>query len=155
VSRFFKGGTSVLADAYLIKGKLTYEEMFFSFQYGAFLQLLDDLQDKDEDEFESSQTLFTNLKAGEKADSEIRHLIAYIYSVNTPSASDSSNTTLLKEVISQCTLLMIMEAVGKQPSIISDTFYKEIESYSKVRLSFYKKLNKRIKEQVAVLEMSG
>lgn len=129
--------------------------MFFSFQYGAFLQLLDDLQDKDEDEFESSQTLFTNLKAGEKADSEIRHLIAYIYSVNTPSASDSSNTTLLKEVISQCTLLMIMEAVGKQPSIISDTFYKEIESYSKVRLSFYKKLNKRIKEQVAVLEMSG
>lgn len=105
--------------------------MFFSFQYGAFLQLLDDLQDKDEDEFESSQTLFTNLKAGEKADSEIRHLIAYIYSVNTPSASDSSNTTLLKEVISQCTLLMIMEAVGKQPSIISDTFYKEIESYVK------------------------
>ncbi|GAA0352075.1 hypothetical protein GCM10008932_01330 [Alkalibacterium iburiense] len=149
---FFKGGTSVLADAYLIKGKLTYEEMFFSFQYGAFLQLLDDLQDKAEDERESSQTLFTNLKTGEKADSEIRRVIAYIHSVNTISASDNSNSSLLKEVISQCTLLMIMEAVGKQPSIISDTFYKELESYSKVRLSFYKHLNEKIKEQLDVLD---
>ncbi|WP_161879090.1 hypothetical protein [Alkalibacterium sp. MB6] len=144
---FFKGGTSVLADAYLINGELSYDEMLFSFQYGAFLQLLDDLQDKQEDERESNQTLFSILKPGETADTEIRRLMSYIYSVNTPNHSDSADASLLKEVISQCTLVMIMEAVGKQPTIVSASFYKELESYSKVRLSFYKQLNDKIKEQ--------
>jgi hypothetical protein len=40
---FFKGGTSVLADAFLVKGNLNIKEMHFAFAYGSFLQLLDDL----------------------------------------------------------------------------------------------------------------
>lgn len=42
---FFKGGTSVLADAFLVKENLNIKEMHFAFAYGSFLQLLDDLQD--------------------------------------------------------------------------------------------------------------
>jgi hypothetical protein len=141
---FYKGGTSVLADAFLVKASLSYEEMLFSYQYGAFLQLLDDLQDKDEDAEQGNQTLFSRLESHEKADGEIRQLIAYIYSVNSKSALDSRHASLLKDVISQCTLLMIMEAVGRHPGIISTAFYKELEACSKVRLSFYKKLNDKI-----------
>lgn len=141
---FFKGGTSVLADAFLVRGSMSYDEMLFSYQYGAFLQLLDDLQDKDEDAEQGNQTLFSRLKLNERADDDIRQLIAYIYSVNTKSASDSNHASLLKEVISQCTLLMIMEAVGKNPGTVTAAFYKELEACSKVRLSFYKKLNDKI-----------
>lgn len=141
---FYKGGTSVLADDFLVRGSLSYDEMLFSYQYGAFLQLMDDLQDKDEDAEQGNQTLFSRVKLNEKADDDIRQLIAYIYSVNTKSASDSNHASLLKEVISQCTLLMIMEAVGRNPGTVSTAFYKELEACSKVRLSFYRKLNDKI-----------
>ena len=133
-----------MADAFLVRGSLSYDEMLFSYQYGAFLQLLDDLQDKDEDAEQGNQTLFSRLESHEKADGDIRQLIAYIYSVNSKSALDSRHALLLKDVISQCTLIMIMEAVGRHPGIISTAFYKELEACSKVRLSFYKKLNDKI-----------
>jgi len=46
---FYKGGSSVLADAYLVGGTLTEQEEKFAFYYGAILQLADDLQDIKED----------------------------------------------------------------------------------------------------------
>ena len=40
-----KGGSSVLADLYLVSGRASAKEERFAFGYGVFLQLLDDLQD--------------------------------------------------------------------------------------------------------------
>ncbi|MDZ7835550.1 MAG: hypothetical protein U5K84_09845 [Alkalibacterium sp.] len=59
--------------------------------------------------------------------------------------SDDQNTLRMKKVISQCTLIMIMEAVGKNPELISQSLYKELETYSKVRLRFYQDLQQRMK----------
>ncbi|SFC45769.1 hypothetical protein SAMN04488102_10756 [Alkalibacterium subtropicum] len=140
---FFKGGTSVLADAYLIKGTLTREESTFAFHYGAFLQLLDDLQDKDTDETERNQTLFSRKQDKAAVDQEIRRLITYIFTVNTVDTEDSSAAALMKDVISQCTLLMVMEAVGKNPETVTRSLYKELESFSNVRLTFYKELENK------------
>ena len=44
-----KGGASVLADGYLVAGKLSKDQEYFLFGYGAYLQLLDDIQDVEED----------------------------------------------------------------------------------------------------------
>lgn len=60
-----------------MKGSLTQEEMQFAFNYGAFLQLLDDLQDIDEDKAEELRTQFTSDKT--TFDEEIRQLIGFIY----------------------------------------------------------------------------
>lgn len=141
---FFKGGTSVLADGYLIKGTLTKDERTFAFHYGAFLQLLDDLQDKETDEKEDNQTLFSREHKKEAAVQEIRRLITYIFSVNTKMPEDSSSAALMKDVISQSTLIMVMEAVGKNPDIVTHAFYKELETYSSVRLTFYKELENKL-----------
>lgn len=138
---FFKGGTSVLADAFLIKSDLDYEQMLFAYQYGAFLQLLDDLQDKEADEEIACQTLFSSISKQELADPEIISLIVYIYTVNEASADDSETTRLMKNVIRQCTIMMIMETVGRHPQVVSRDFYKQLEACSKVRLSFYKELH--------------
>jgi hypothetical protein len=56
-----KGGTSVLADAYLVKGELAPEEFDFAFQYGVVLQLIDDFQDIRDDDARRSRTLFTTV----------------------------------------------------------------------------------------------
>lgn len=140
----FKGGTSVLADAFLLTGSLNREQMVFSFHYGAFLQLLDDLQDKESDLKEQTQTRFTIRDTQESMDNEITKLIAYIYKVNSPDSSDDQTKARLKDIISRCTLIMVMESVGKNPGCVTPAFYRKLESYSKVRLKTYRALQEQI-----------
>jgi hypothetical protein len=54
-----KGGTSVVADACLVRGWLTGEEGQFMYAYGVVLQLMDDLQDVREDLANGHWTLFS------------------------------------------------------------------------------------------------
>jgi hypothetical protein len=54
-----KGGSSLLADGYLVQGDLSPEEQRLCFGYGVFLQLLDDLQDIRADRAVGHTTLFT------------------------------------------------------------------------------------------------
>lgn len=54
-----KGGASVLADGYLVAGKLSKEQESFLFGYGAYLQLLDDIQDLEEDRAAGLHTIFS------------------------------------------------------------------------------------------------
>lgn len=142
---FFKGGSSVLADAFLVKGNLSKEEMEFSFEYGAFLQLLDDLQDTVEDRVEGHQTIFSIKDKDEDLDENIYKLISYIFEVNTPNSDDSQAMVFMKKVVSSCTLVMVMDAVGRNHSLVSERLYKKLESYSKIRLSFYKKMESQLK----------
>lgn len=142
---FFKGGTSVLADAFLVKGDLNADEMYFAFTYGTFLQLLDDLQDAEDDKKDGHQTIFSIKNKNELINNEVKKLISYIFKLNTVNESDTDNMCFMKEVISSCTLIMVMEAVGRSPELICSEFYRELESYSKVRLPYYKKLEEKIK----------
>jgi hypothetical protein len=142
---FFKGGTSVLADAFLVKGNLNMDEMHFAFAYGAFLQLLDDLQDAKDDKKDKHQTLFSTIEDKSQIDYEVIKLISYIFKINTEGQLDTQMMSFMKEVIRNCTLMMIMEAVGRNPELISRKLYKELESYSKVRLPFYKEFEEKMK----------
>ncbi len=54
-----KGGTSVLADGYLVAGDLSPAEAELCFGYGVFLQLIDDLQDVVEDRQAGHATIFS------------------------------------------------------------------------------------------------
>lgn len=145
---FFKGGTSVLADAFLVKGNLKIKEMHFAFAYGSFLQLLDDLQDAVVDKRDNHQTLFSIRNNTELLDNEVKSLISFIFKANTTDESDTPIMSLMKEVITSCTLAMVMDAAGRNPRLISQRFYKELESYSKVRLSFYKEFEDKIKSLI-------
>lgn len=145
----FKGGTSVLADAYLVKGSLSKKEMAFAYNYGAFLQLLDDLQDVKSDQEEGNQTLFSVRQSGEDRVGLIRQLISLITDINSPEDDDSPVQLKMKKVILNCTMLMIMETVGKNPDLVTSSFYKELEAASKVRLKTYTTLESKIKKTMA------
>jgi len=54
-----KGGTSVLADLFLVAGTADESQMRVAFGYGVVLQLLDDLQDVDADIAAGHETVFT------------------------------------------------------------------------------------------------
>ena len=63
-----KGGTSVVADGYLLVGNLTGKQETFLYAYGAYLQLLDDFQDLSGDLKESVLTAFAFAAKREKLD---------------------------------------------------------------------------------------
>lgn len=56
---FEKGGTSVLADGYLVAGDLDEEQAGFLFAYGAYTQLMDDLEDVEADRKAGFMTIFS------------------------------------------------------------------------------------------------
>jgi hypothetical protein len=56
---FEKGGTSVLADGYLVAGDLTRSQQEKMFAYGALTQLIDDLEDAQNDRNAGLMTVFS------------------------------------------------------------------------------------------------
>lgn len=148
---FYKGGASVLADAFLVKGSLSLPEMEFAVAYGAFLQLLDDFQDARRDAKDRHQTLFSLGADATSRSREIRQLIRYIIEVNAPRPGDPEALRRMKQVISSCTLLLIRSAAGKDPSLITSALYQELEGPSKVRLSFYQELENSLSSLVPTL----
>ncbi len=73
-----KGGTSVLADLYLVCGRPGAREERFAFGYGVFLQMLDDLQDIPSDLESGHQTLFTRAASRGPLDEPTARLARYI-----------------------------------------------------------------------------
>ena len=59
-----KGGTSVLADAFLVAGSLDAARIEFAYGLGAFLQLMDDLEDVFEDRKAGRMTIFSQTSKG-------------------------------------------------------------------------------------------
>lgn len=57
-----KGGTSVIADGYLIHGEMNKEQFQFCVDFGFALQIVDDIQDQIEDATHSHHTLATKCK---------------------------------------------------------------------------------------------
>ena len=148
---FYKGGTSVLADAYLCKGHLNQMEMEFAFGYGAFLQLMDDLQDIDCDRKSKHWTLFSVKNQEEIFDNEVTKLLCYITKVTDKHTFRTPHEEMLKRIIRECTRMMIGEVIGKNPHLVSERLYKNIESSSKVRLSFYMEYGEKLSEGMSRL----
>ena len=144
---FEKGGASVLADAYLVRGKLNIEEAQFMFSYGVLLQIIDDLQDIEEDLENLHMTIFSQLVGKYDFDKLINKLISFIerfFQNETTFNSDKANK--LKSVIEDCSKIMIFEAISKNQKRFSREYIKEIERSSPVRLSYLKKLEKKFKK---------
>lgn len=141
---FYKGGSSVLADAFLVKGELTETEMDFTFGYGCFLQLLDDLQDVESDRKDGHWTLFSHKNEEAIFDQEVLKLLCFIQKVMTKHHLGYAEEALMKDVIAQCTRMMVMEVIGRNPQLVSENLYDHLESYSKVRLSFYKEFREKV-----------
>lgn len=145
---FLKGGSSVLADAFLVKGTLMADEQNFAFSYGAFLQLLDDFQDIREDRKDGYMTLFSRKDPEECLDAEILTLIAFIVKCNASEINDSKNMSFMKEVIVSCTLMMVMAAAAKLPERVSSGLYGRLQEVSKVSLPYYLHLEERLSRMI-------
>ena len=144
---FEKGGTSVLADAYLVRGKLDMEEAQFMFSYGVLLQIIDDLQDIDEDLENIHMTIFSQLVGKYDFDKLVNKLINFIDGFFYNEINFKSiKAKRLKRVIEDCSKIMIFEAISKNKKRFSRDYFKAIEGAFIVRLSYLKKIEKKFKK---------
>jgi len=104
---------------FLLRGQLDEEEMRFAFGYGAFLQLLDDLQDAESDRREGHQTIFNMGEKSDDFDGRLQKLISFIFKVNEAKVEDDETKGLMKDVIRTCSLMMVMEVIGREPGMVN------------------------------------
>lgn len=145
---FEKGGASVLADGYLVRGELTEDEMNFCFGYGVFLQIIDDLQDIEEDLSNNHMTILSQLAKKYPLDKLINRLINFIKELFlNEKIYNSKDAIRLKQVIEECSIIMLFESISKNGKSFSKVYIKEIESYSYVRFSYLKKIKSKLKNE--------
>ena len=146
---FEKGGTSVLADGYLVAGDLDPAEEEFCFGFGTFLQLADDLQDVDEDSRHGHRTLFTGGAGRASSEATAARLEAYLAAVLERARRGATpSRSALCDAIESGLALMFRESVGKHPEYFGRAFVRRARQAFPVRFSYLEKLRRRLKDNM-------
>ncbi|MBI9013292.1 MAG: class 1 isoprenoid biosynthesis enzyme [Clostridiales bacterium] len=149
---FYKGGTSVLTDAYLIAGELTTSQENFSFYYGVILQLADDLQDIESDLKANHITMMNaQVKLG-YLDSMIHKYLNFIdHFFDEFYATDTENQKALQELSSESIQLLIFEATMKSKRFISSQLFKTVKQGSHFSPKAYKSVERDFDKQLHLI----
>jgi len=142
---FEKGGCSVLADGFLLKGELEKKERDFCFGWGTFLQLSDDIQDIFMDRKNHHTTIFSQIAGFYKLDKVANKLFNYIVTVLNEHL-DYPELQNLKKFSKKNFYFLAMEAIGKNSHLYSSDYVKEIEKVFPFSFSYQKKLRKRLEK---------
>jgi hypothetical protein len=144
---FEKGGTSVLADGYLVAGKLTLKQEQALMGYGIYLQLLDDIQDIKEDADANTNTMCTTLeriKLGEFVNRTIHFGRAALEEMKCFSAQ---NVGVFLNLMNRSIETMIIESIGLNSPGFSEDYLAEIEKFSPLHFDFIRRKKSESKSQ--------
>jgi hypothetical protein len=140
-----KGGSSVLADACLVRGCLNEAESQFAFDWGVLLQLGDDLQDVREDLQRGSVTLFSRAAAlGVPLDSLALQLLGFSEQVGKGMDDRMQGTAMLKNLLRTSWRSLIVGAVADSHEFFSPELLKEMERSSPFRFDFLRARRRRL-----------
>ena len=142
---FEKGGTSVLADGYLVAGYLSADEARFLFGYGAFTQLMDDLEDIDGDMREGRMTIFTQTAPHWPLDCLTnrmfhfgRKLFSRVSVFHSPSAAP------LADLIASSLDPMLVDTLGRASKYYSRSYLKDMQCHLPFRFGALQKQRARL-----------
>lgn len=125
-----KGGSSVLADAYLVNGTLNEAQIAFFFNYGVMLQLCDDLQDALEDYKNGHMTIYSQSAFKWPLDNLANALFSFIeITLSHLNNLENSNLENIKDLISKNCILLVLHAIIKNKKLFSKNYIKAISSY--------------------------
>jgi hypothetical protein len=123
-----KGGASVLADGYLVRGDLRSDEAELCFGYGVFLQLLDDLQDVRTDTDAGHVTLFTMAARHGTLDRVAGRLHRFMNLVmlGSPRIAGLAHADRRDLVLRSCTFLLV-GSIARNRSLFGRSFVRQVE----------------------------
>jgi len=135
-----KGGASVLADGYLVSGSITESQERFLFGFGAYLQLVDDIQDVNEDSRTGLLTPFSQVLRQTPLDESTSRTFNFgIRVMDHINCFKGNNLDSLKSLMEKSIKILIIESVELNDKFYSRSYSQEIEEYSPFRFSYLKK----------------
>ena len=135
-----KGGASVLADGYLVAGKLTVDQRYFLYGYGAYLQLLDDIQDVEEDHAAGLMTVFSKSLFSCSLDEKLNKTYWFgEHVMESLDFFDGRHIELFKSLMRRSMDLFITEAIAQVPDAYSHKYVATFERFSPFHFSYIRK----------------
>ena len=148
-----KGGTSVLADACLVRGSLDAAQSGFAFQWGVMLQLGDDLQDVREDLERGSDTLFTRaIRNGRPIDSLVEQLLNFAGRAAALMDALPQGSATHKDLLRMSWRSLILMAVAQAHAYCTPAFLARVEPWSPFRFAFLRKRRDKLQGERGLLE---
>ena len=149
-----KGGASVLADAYLVKGNLSEAQADFAFAFGALLQFCDDLQDAKEDLNNGDMTMFSVTSEKWPLDNITNALFDFSNKIMADSSEDFTDeeSNKMKIFLKKNLVFLIFEAISQNHNLYSKEYIKKIEKQFPFRMKYSKKLYKKIRNNYSSFE---
>lgn len=142
---FEKGGTSVLADGYLAAGTLTSEQTSTLFGFGAFTQLMDDMEDIGIDLKEHCASLFSISAPYWKLDSLCNRFFQFgRYTINDLNMFNGRYVPEVTGLITKCIDPMLLGSISNSLPYFSRPYVLELESHLPFRFQAITRLHKKI-----------
>ncbi len=121
-------------------GELSVKQEFFLYGYGAYLQLLDDIQDVNEDLEAGLMTVFSRSVFKSPLDLKLNQTYWFGEAVmKSLEHFEGQHLELFKSLIRKSMDLFIIEAIAQTPDAYSPTYVSEFENYSPFDFSYIRK----------------
>jgi len=123
-----KGGASVVADGYLVAGRLNKVQEYFLFGYGAYLQLLDDIQDMEEDREAGLKTVFS--KDSDTLEAKLNKTYWFGEYAMQSLPLMGGQLEIFESLMRKSMDLFIIEAIAQNPASFSKEYVARMEAHS-------------------------
>jgi len=135
---FEKGGTSVLADGYLVSGWLDEARREYTYGHGIFAQLLDDMEYVGEDGQAGRLTLYSQSSGHRPLDALANRTFHFgrkvLMGLDCFEVDES-----LRELIRHGADLLVIDTIGRTDRYYSQSYLRKLEAHSPFRFSFLNK----------------
>ena len=139
---FYKGGTSVLADGYLVSGGLDQAQRAYTYGHGIFAQLLDDMEDVESDSQAGRLTLYSQAAGDGSLDALANRTFDFgrkiLLGLDCFEVHES-----VRGLIRRGADLLLIDTIGRMDRYYSAAYLRELEPYSPFRFSFLKEQRNR------------
>jgi hypothetical protein len=134
---FEKGGTSVLADGYLVSGSLDETQRQYTYGHGVLAQLLDDMEDIELDHQDGRLTLYSQGAGHGSLDALANRTFHFgqkvlmgldFFDIEEP----------VRELIRRGANLLVLDAISRMKDHYTAAYLHELEAYSPFRFAFLK-----------------
>jgi len=132
-----KGGTSVLADGYLVAGTLTPSQAECLYGLGVFLQLRDDLEDLAADRRNGQSSVFSSLRWFRRLDDPTTRTLAIGRAViDRLTVFGEPAAQAVRDLMAKSLLLTVTDAAASTARRFGRQYRRMLERHSPFRLAF-------------------
>lgn len=146
---FEKGGTSVLADGYLVAGKLTSAQRELTFHYGSFTQLMDDLEDIEGDHRAGLLTIFSQMAKRWPLDQVSSR--TFNYGSKMLDRMEGFNTPALEplfELLRMALYPLLIDSISQASRFYTRAYLKKLETFYPFQFRFRRKMHRRLTRRI-------